>query len=380
MLLLVGQVPRAFRGREAWQELDYGDVFGVSRRRHGRSIPSTAFPSTWPRRSRSRCPAGPGRSCSRSRRTSPRSPPPPMPIRSRPSRSCPRRRISSGCRTCSPAPSAARRRGRGRLDRRDEPRCPGVLRGERASGGVRVSLPDFVDNRSPSYVGVLGVAMDEAIAGRLATPISCSRSAAASARCPAPLRSSRRRIRSRRSSMRTRTRVSSAVSISRISHSPRRFPRWPPPCARSIRWRASGASGRTRRARLRAESRAQADGRRRRPRRDHGLPSPPASRRRRPDLRAGNFTVWAHRFAQFTQFGTQACPRSGRWDTGSQRWRRSSSIRRVVVCFTGDGDFVMSSPELATAVQYELPIVVLLVNNGMYATIRMHQERSSRAV
>ena len=48
---------------------------------------------------------------------------------------------------------------------------------------------------------------------------------------------------------------------------------------------------------------------------------------------------------------------------------------RVVVCFTGDGDFVMSSPELATAVQYDLPIVVLLVNNGMYATIRMHQER-----
>jgi acetolactate synthase-1/2/3 large subunit len=48
---------------------------------------------------------------------------------------------------------------------------------------------------------------------------------------------------------------------------------------------------------------------------------------------------------------------------------------RVVVCFTGDGDFVMSSPELATAVQYDLPIVLLLVNNGMYATIRMHQER-----
>ena len=48
---------------------------------------------------------------------------------------------------------------------------------------------------------------------------------------------------------------------------------------------------------------------------------------------------------------------------------------RIVVCFTGDGDFVMSSSELATAVQYELPVVVLLVNNGMYATIRMHQER-----
>ena len=48
---------------------------------------------------------------------------------------------------------------------------------------------------------------------------------------------------------------------------------------------------------------------------------------------------------------------------------------RIVLCFTGDGDFVMSSPEFATAVQYELPIVVLLVNNGMYGTIRMHQER-----
>jgi acetolactate synthase-1/2/3 large subunit len=48
---------------------------------------------------------------------------------------------------------------------------------------------------------------------------------------------------------------------------------------------------------------------------------------------------------------------------------------RIALCFTGDGDFVMSSPEFATAVQYDLPIVVLLVNNGMYATIRMHQER-----
>jgi acetolactate synthase-1/2/3 large subunit len=48
---------------------------------------------------------------------------------------------------------------------------------------------------------------------------------------------------------------------------------------------------------------------------------------------------------------------------------------RIALCFTGDGDFVMSSPELATAVQHELPIVILLVNNGMYATIRMHQER-----
>ena len=92
---------------------------------------------------------------------------------------------------------------------------------------------------------------------------------------------------------------------------------------------------------------------------------------------AGNFTVWAHRFAEFTQFGTQACPRSGSMGYGLPAAVAAQLIhpQRVVVCFTGDGDFVMSSPELATAVQYDLPIVVLLVNNGMYATIRMHQER-----
>ena len=48
---------------------------------------------------------------------------------------------------------------------------------------------------------------------------------------------------------------------------------------------------------------------------------------------------------------------------------------RTVICFAGDGDFLMSGQELATAVQYDLPIVVLVVNNGMYGTIRMHQER-----
>src|SRR3954465_6303009 len=47
----------------------------------------------------------------------------------------------------------------------------------------------------------------------------------------------------------------------------------------------------------------------------------------------------------------------------------------VVLCFAGDGDFLMSGQELATAVQYNLPIVIVVVNNGMYGTIRMHQER-----
>ena len=92
---------------------------------------------------------------------------------------------------------------------------------------------------------------------------------------------------------------------------------------------------------------------------------------------AGNFTVWAHRFAEFTQYGTQVCPRSGSMGYGVAAAVAAKLVHpeRIALCFSGDGDFVMSSPEFATAVQYELPIVVLLVNNGMYATIRMHQER-----
>jgi acetolactate synthase-1/2/3 large subunit len=49
---------------------------------------------------------------------------------------------------------------------------------------------------------------------------------------------------------------------------------------------------------------------------------------------------------------------------------------RTVVCVAGDGDFLMSSQELATAVQHDAPILVLVVDNGMYGTIRMHQERN----
>ena len=93
---------------------------------------------------------------------------------------------------------------------------------------------------------------------------------------------------------------------------------------------------------------------------------------------AGNFTVWAHRFAEFRQYGTQLGPRSGSMGYGVAAAVAAKLVHpdRIALCFTGDGDFVMSSPEFATAVQYGLPIVVLLVNNGMYATIRMHQERS----
>ena len=48
---------------------------------------------------------------------------------------------------------------------------------------------------------------------------------------------------------------------------------------------------------------------------------------------------------------------------------------RTVIAFAGDGDFLMTGQEFATAVQYELPVIIIVADNGMYGTIRMHQER-----
>jgi len=92
---------------------------------------------------------------------------------------------------------------------------------------------------------------------------------------------------------------------------------------------------------------------------------------------AGNFSVWVHRFYQFRRYRTQLGPTSGAMGYGVPAAVAAKLVHpeRLVVCFTGDGDFLMTGQELATAVQYELPLVILLANNGMYATIRMHQER-----
>jgi acetolactate synthase-1/2/3 large subunit len=92
---------------------------------------------------------------------------------------------------------------------------------------------------------------------------------------------------------------------------------------------------------------------------------------------AGNFTVWAHRFYEFRRYGTQLAPASGAMGYGLPAAVAAKLLRpeRTVVCLAGDGDFLMSVPELATAVQERAAIVVLVVDNGMFGTIRMHQER-----
>ncbi len=92
---------------------------------------------------------------------------------------------------------------------------------------------------------------------------------------------------------------------------------------------------------------------------------------------AGNFSAWVHRFWRWHAYPTQLAPTSGAMGYGVPAGVAAKLVHpdRTVICFAGDGDFLMSGQELATATQYGLPIVVLVVNNRMYGTIRMHQER-----
>jgi acetolactate synthase-1/2/3 large subunit len=92
---------------------------------------------------------------------------------------------------------------------------------------------------------------------------------------------------------------------------------------------------------------------------------------------AGNFATWVHRFHQYRRFGTQLAPTSGSMGYGFPAALAAKTLHpdRMVICVAGDGDFLMTGQELSTAMQQRLGVIVLLVNNGMYGTIRMHQER-----
>ncbi len=92
---------------------------------------------------------------------------------------------------------------------------------------------------------------------------------------------------------------------------------------------------------------------------------------------AGNFTVWVHRFFTYRQPRTELAPTSGAMGYGFPA-SIAASLRhpdRLTVCVAGDGDFLMYPQELATAAQHGARVIVLVVNNSMYGTIRMHQDR-----
>jgi acetolactate synthase I/II/III large subunit len=92
---------------------------------------------------------------------------------------------------------------------------------------------------------------------------------------------------------------------------------------------------------------------------------------------AGNYASWIHRFFRMRRFGQHVAPTAGSMGFGVPAAVAMKRLYpdRQVVCVAGDGDFLMNGQEFATAVQYDLPLTVLIADNGIYGTIRMHQER-----
>ena len=92
---------------------------------------------------------------------------------------------------------------------------------------------------------------------------------------------------------------------------------------------------------------------------------------------AGNNTGWLHRFYRFQKYRTQLAPTSGTMGYGVPAAISAKLMypQKTVIAFSGDGDFMMNGQELATAMQFGANIILIVINNGNYGTIRMHQER-----
>ncbi|MGQ2990830.1 thiamine pyrophosphate-binding protein [Brevundimonas sp.] len=92
---------------------------------------------------------------------------------------------------------------------------------------------------------------------------------------------------------------------------------------------------------------------------------------------AGNYAAWLHRFVRHRARRTQLAPTSGAMGYGYPAAVAAKVIQpeREVICIAGDGEYLMTGQELATAVQYGIATLTVIVDNGTYGTIRMHQER-----
>jgi len=92
---------------------------------------------------------------------------------------------------------------------------------------------------------------------------------------------------------------------------------------------------------------------------------------------AGNYSGWVHRFWRYRKYSSQLAPTSGSMGYGVPAAVAATIVHpdRPVLSFSGDGCFLMNGQEIATAAQYALKPIFFVINNGMYGTIRMHQER-----
>jgi len=93
---------------------------------------------------------------------------------------------------------------------------------------------------------------------------------------------------------------------------------------------------------------------------------------------AGNYAIWVHRFYRYRGLGNQLAPSNGSMGYGTPAAiaAKLAQPEKTVVAFAGDGCFLMNGQELSTAVKYGANVVIIVVNNGMYGTIRMHQEKN----
>ena len=93
---------------------------------------------------------------------------------------------------------------------------------------------------------------------------------------------------------------------------------------------------------------------------------------------AGNYSIWLHRYWRHQRLGTQVAPTSGSvgYSVPVGVMAKRQFPDRPVVIFSGDGCFLMQGQEFAVAVQYEIHVIIVIIDNGMYGTIRMHQERN----
>ena len=92
---------------------------------------------------------------------------------------------------------------------------------------------------------------------------------------------------------------------------------------------------------------------------------------------AGNYSAWVHRYYRYPGFGSGLAPTSGSMGYGTPAAIGAKRLHpnRTVIAFAGDGCFLMHGQELATAAQHGINVIIIVVNNAMYGTIRMHQER-----
>ena len=92
---------------------------------------------------------------------------------------------------------------------------------------------------------------------------------------------------------------------------------------------------------------------------------------------AGNYATWAHRYFTYGGFRTQLAPTSGAMGYSVPSGIAAKIIHpeRTVITFAGDGEYLMNGQELATAVQYKVGVIIIVFNNSMFGTIRMHQEK-----